>query len=62
MKFVEIDKFKFMEIEVDILNLKHGPYRSEGDHVKTTTVVSSGAVYRLRQRGMTKYYATPGLI
>lgn len=62
MNFVEIDKFKFMEIEVDILNLKHGPYVTEGDQDKTTLVVSTGAVCRLRQRGVTKYYATPDLV
>lgn len=61
MKYVEVSKEKFMATEVDILNLKHGPYKTYGDKKRTVVVVLSGSICRLRKNGVTKYYATSNL-
>lgn len=56
MSFIEMDKFAYLKVETDILNLKHGPYQVTGDQKKVTTSVSEGRLIKVRQNGATKYF------
>lgn len=62
MKYLPIEKFSYLKIETDILNLKYGPYQIVGNQNKVETTTRMGKLVKTRSNGKTGYFVEKDFI